>query len=160
MNILCLGTGNSARSILLETILNEEGMMQGIRAFSAGSTPTKAVDPHALRILEEKEYDILPLEPQSWDLYAGDEAPMMDIVITVCDAVAKKDQPEWPGAPVLTHWPMPDPTQSPEDEREKAVRTAYDLLNRRVEALLDLPFDNMEQGELQATLDRVAGQVT
>ncbi len=160
MNILCLGTGNSARSILLETILNEEGMMQGIRAFSAGRSPTGKVDPHALKILEEKEYDILPLESQGWDEYAGDDAPMMDIVITVCDAAAEASQPEWPGAPVMTHWPMPDPTTASEADQEQAMRDAYDLLNRRVEALLDLPFDNMEQGELKATLDRVAGQVT
>ncbi|WP_135505552.1 arsenate reductase ArsC [Roseovarius aestuariivivens] len=160
MNILCLGTGNSARSILLETILNEEGMMQGIRAFSAGQSPVEKVNPHALKILEEKEYDILPLEPQSWDIFAGDEAPMMDIVITVCDAAAEAAQPEWPGNPVVAHWPVPDPSKASEAEQEKAVRAAYDLLNRRVEALLDLPFDNMEQGELKATLDRVAGQVT
>lgn len=160
MNILCLGTGNAARSIILETILNEEGMMQGIRAFSAGSNPVDKVNPHALKVLEEKEYDILPLAPQSWDEFAGDEAPMMDIVITVCDKAAEADQPEWPGAPVVTHWPVPDPTALPEAEQEKAVRAAHDLLNRRVEALLDLPFDNMETGELKATLDRVAGQVT
>ena len=134
--------------------------MQGIRAFSAGSAPREKVDPLALTILEEKEYDILPLEPQGWDLYHGDDAPMMDIVITVCEAAAQADQPEWPGAPVITHWPVPDPATAPEAEREKAMRDAYDLLNRRVEALLDLPFDNMEQGELKATLDRVAGQVT
>uniref|UniRef100_UPI003B51BACF arsenate reductase ArsC n=1 Tax=Roseovarius indicus TaxID=540747 RepID=UPI003B51BACF len=154
MNILVLCTGNSARSILLESILNTESVGR-VRAFSAGSQPAGQVHPQSLKLLEEKGHDITHARSKSWDEFAADDAPLMDIVITVCGSAAEETCPVWPGAPVRSHWGVEDPARAPEAEWETAFNEAYDKLERRALALLDMNFETMEQGELKATLDRI-----
>ena len=102
MNILVLCTGNSARSILLESILNTESVGR-VRAFSAGSQPAGEVHPQSLKLLEEKGHDTTHARSKSWDEFAADDAPLMDIVITVCGSAAEETCPVWPGAPVRSH---------------------------------------------------------
>ncbi|WP_422028584.1 arsenate reductase ArsC [Roseovarius sp.] len=157
MNILVLCTGNSARSILLESILNTESVGR-VRAFSAGSQPAGQVHPQSLKLLEEKGHDITHARSKSWDEFAADDAPLMDMVITVCGSAAGETCPVWPGAPVRAHWGVEDPAAAPEAEWEAAFNEAYDKLERRALALLDMNFETMEQGELKATLDRIGQQ--
>lgn len=154
MNILVLCTGNSARSILLESILNTESVGR-VRAFSAGSQPAGQVHPQSLKLLEEKGHDTTHAHSKSWDEFAADDAPLMDMVITVCGSAAEETCPIWPGAPVRSHWGVEDPAKAPEPEWETAFNDAYDKLERRALALLDMNFETMEQGELKATLDRI-----
>jgi arsenate reductase len=157
MNILVLCTGNSARSILLESILNTESVGR-VRAFSAGSQPAGRVHPQSLKLLEEKGHDITHARSKSWDEFAADDAPLMDMVITVCGSAAGETCPVWPGAPVRSHWGVDDPAAAPEAEWDTAFNTAYDRLEARALALLDMNFETMEQGELKATLDRIGQQ--
>ncbi|MDM8166953.1 arsenate reductase ArsC [Roseovarius sp.] len=157
MNILVLCTGNSARSILLESILNTESVGR-VRAFSAGSQPSGRVHPQSLKLLEEKGHDTTHARSKSWDEFAADDAPLMDMVITVCGSAAGETCPVWPGAPVRSHWGVDDPAAAPEAEWDTAFTTAYDRLEARALALLDMNFETMEQGELKATLDRIGQQ--
>jgi len=154
MNILVLCTGNSARSILLESILNDLGRGR-VEAFSAGSRPAGAVHPQALKLLEEEDIDTADLRSKSWDEFEGPEAPEMDLVITVCAAAAGETCPIWPGAPVRGHWGVDDPAALPEDQWETGFRSAWSKLKARAEALLKLPVETMDQGELKAALDRI-----
>lgn len=157
MNILVLCTGNSARSILLESIFNTESLGR-VRAFSAGSQPAGRVHPQSLKLLEEKGHDTTHARSKSWDEFAADDAPLMDMVITVCGSAAGETCPMWPGAPVRAHWGVEDPAKAPEPEWEAAFIEAYDKLEARALALLDMNFETMEQGELKATLDRIGQQ--
>ncbi len=154
MNILVLCTGNSARSILLETILNARGAGR-VRAYSAGSSPAGAVHPQSYKLLEELDYDTSHARSKSWDEFGTSDAPEMDMVITVCASAAGETCPFWPGAPLRAHWGVDDPAAAPEDQWEEAFRTAYDLLDKKAEALLKHPIETMEPGELKATLDRI-----
>ncbi|KZY39358.1 arsenate reductase, partial [Roseovarius sp. HI0049] len=120
--------------------------------------PTGQVHPQSLRLLEEKGHDITHARSKSWDEFAADDAPLMDIVITVCGSAAGETCPVWPGAPVRSHWGVEDPAAAPEAEWEAAFNAAYDTLERRTLALLDMNFETMEQGELKATLDRIGQQ--
>lgn len=155
MNILVLCTGNSARSILLESILNTEGLGR-VRAFSAGSQPTGAVHPQSLRLLEEKGHDVSDAHSKSWDEFARDDAPLMDMVITVCASAAGESCPLWPGAPIRAHWGVDDPAKAAKADWDQAFKTAYNILEHRAKALLDMPFETMEDGEVKAMLDRIA----
>lgn len=157
MNILVLCTGNSARSILLESILNTEGLGR-VRAFSAGSQPAGTVHPQSLLLLQEKGHDTTHAHSKSWDVFAADDAPLMDIVITVCGSAAEETCPVWPGAPVRAHWGVEDPAKAPQAEWDTAFRAAFDQLEARAMALFDMPFETMEQGELKAMLDRIGKQ--
>ena len=143
MNILVLCTGNSARSILLESILNTEGAGR-VRAYSAGSQPTGKVHPQSLVLLTEKGHDTREARSKSWDEFAADDAPTMDMVITVCGSAADEVCPVWPGAPVRAHWGVEDPARAEKANWEVAFATAYDALERRAKALLDLPFETMD----------------
>ncbi|OWU84935.1 arsenate reductase [Oceanicola sp. 22II-s10i] len=154
MNILVLCTGNSARSILLEAILNDLGGGR-VQAYSAGSKPAGAVHPQSLKLLEEMDHDTSDARSKSWDEFAGRDAPEMDMVITVCGSAAGETCPVWPGAPVRTHWGVEDPAALPEDDWEDGFRAAYDKLRARAEALLKFPVETMEPGTLKATLDRI-----
>lgn len=154
MNILVLCTGNSARSILLESILNEEGMGR-VHAFSAGSQPAGRVHPQSFKLLEELGHDTSEARSKPWDEFAAPDAPEMDMVITVCASAAGETCPIWPGAPVRAHWGVDDPAAAPEDQWEDAFRAAYDILHRRATALLKLPVETMDAGELKAALDRI-----
>lgn len=154
MNILVLCTGNSARSILLEALLNRLGQGR-VTAFSAGSQPAGKVHPQSLRLLAEKGYDTAPFRSKSWDEFAAPDAPHMDAVITVCASAAGETCPIWPGVPVRAHWGVDDPAAASEPDWETAFSTAYAILERRARALLDMPVEDMEAGELKIHLDRI-----
>ncbi|MCV6586544.1 MAG: arsenate reductase ArsC [Marinibacterium sp.] len=140
MNILVLCTGNSARSILLEHILNQAGQGR-VRAWSAGSQPTGQVHPQSLTLLGDKGYDLSDARSKSWDEFAADGAPEMDLVITVCGSAAEETCPMWPGAPLRAHWGVEDPAAAAEADWDAAFATAYDILSRRAKAFLALPLD-------------------
>ena len=153
MNILVLCTGNSARSILGEALLNKLGAGLGLRAFSAGSRPAGQVNPAALALLREKGFDVSGFRSRSWEEFAAPDAPRMDLVITVCDSAAKETCPVWPGAPLRAHWGIPDPAAVPGDAQEvrAAFEAAYRRLERRTRAFLALlernpPADDLRRG--------------
>ncbi len=154
MNILVLCTGNSARSILLESILNHRSDGR-IKAWSAGSKPVGKVHPQSLKLLAEKGYPTEGLTSQSWDDYAKPDAPKMDAVITVCGSAAGEECPYWPGAPLRAHWGVEDPAAAAPDAQPAAFAQAYDLLSAKAERLIALPFEDMTRDDLQAILDRI-----
>ena len=154
MNILVLCTGNSARSILLEAILNTMGG-GGLRAYSAGSSPTGQVHPQSLALLREKGIGVSGARSKSWDEFAGPDAPRMDLVITVCAAAAGETCPLWPGAPLTAHWGVADPAAARPEAWDEAFRAAYDTLERRAEALLALPLRDMAPDDLRPALARI-----
>ncbi len=154
MNILVLCTGNSARSILLESIFNHTSAGR-VRAYSAGSNPTGKVHPQSLTLLGTVGHDVRDARSKSWDEFAEDNAPQMDMVITVCGSAAEETCPVWPGAPVRAHWGVEDPAAASEADWDTAFRTAYDILGRRAEALLALPVETMDSGELTTHLKRI-----
>ena len=136
MNLLVLCTGNSARSILAEALWTALGEGQ-VRAFSAGSKPSGAPNPLALKTLSRHGHDIQGLRSKSWLEFEGDDAPQMDVVITVCDSAASEPCPVWPGAPVRVHWGLPDPADLPEGpEAEAAFEATYQALGARIRASL------------------------
>lgn len=147
-NILVLCTGNSARSILGEVLINELGAGE-VRAFSAGSHPAGKVNPGALEKLQLEGHDAAGLESKSWDRFSGVDAPLIDIVITVCDNAAGESCPVWLGSPSTVHWGIPDPAI------DKDFDSAYARLRFRVEAMLALPISDMSTTELTAALESV-----
>ncbi|MBD3663333.1 arsenate reductase ArsC [Sulfitobacter aestuariivivens] len=151
MNILVLCTGNSARSILLEVLLNE--LSDGrVRAYSAGSQPAGQVNPHALRLLAERGHDTHGLRSKSWDVFGAADAPVMDVVITVCGSAAAETCPIWPGAPMQAHWGVEDPAAVPDNAAPEAFATAYGILRRRAAALLAKPVETLDKAALKAHL--------
>jgi arsenate reductase len=157
INILILCTGNSARSILAEHLFNTLGAGR-VRAFSAGSKPAGAVNPHALALIASKGGDVSALRSKSWDEFEGPEAPVMDAVITVCDSAASEACPVWPGAPVRAHWGLPDPAGvEPEDAARAAFESTFQALEGRVKAVLALA-DLSDPARLQAALNAAHSQ--
>ena len=154
MNILVLCTGNSARSILLESILNHRSDGR-ISAWSAGSRPAGQVHPQSIALLQEYGFPTDGLTSQSWDDYARPDAPVMDAVITVCGSAAGEECPYWPGTPVRAHWGVDDPAAAAPADQPAAFADAFDRLRARADQLLALPFENMTPGELQIALDRI-----
>lgn len=154
MNILVLCTGNSARSILLESILNHRSDGR-IKAWSAGSKPAGRVHPQSIALLSAKGYPTEGLTSQSWDDFATPDAPVMDAVITVCGSAAAEECPYWPGAPLRAHWGIEDPAAAPEADQPAAFAGAYDQLEARAAQLVALPFEDMAQADLQAALNRI-----
>lgn len=154
MNILVLCTGNSARSILLESLLNALGQGR-ISAFSAGSRPAGKVHPQSLVLLEEKGLPTDGARSKSWDEFAEDDAPEMDVVITVCASAAGETCPFWPGAPITTHWGVDDPAAAQEPDWAQAFHAAYETLSLRAHALVDLPFESMDRASLKRALDKI-----
>jgi protein-tyrosine-phosphatase len=151
MNILVLCTGNSARSILLESILTHRSDGR-ITAYSAGSKPSGKVHPQSLVLLDREGFPTADLSSQSWDDYALPDAAAMDAVITVCGSAAGETCPMWPGVPVRAHWGVDDPATTTQSEWETAFDVAYNRLNKRAEALMDLPFEDMSPEALQSAL--------
>lgn len=133
MNILVLCTGNSARSILLESILNKA---DGVSAHSAGSRPAGAVHPQSLALLAARGEATERYRSKSWDEFAAPGAPRMDLVITVCDSAAAEECPFWPGAPLTVHWGVPDPAAAPEAAQAEAFAQTHEVLSRRAAAFL------------------------
>ncbi|MGQ0611744.1 MAG: arsenate reductase ArsC [Paracoccaceae bacterium] len=156
LQILILCTGNSARSILAEAAFNLLGQGR-VRAFSAGSRPTGQPHPLALALLAGKGIDTGFARSKSWDEFAGPQAPRMDLVITVCDSAAAETCPFWPGAPVRAHWGLPDPAAvtGAEAARAGAFARTWAAMERRVRALLDLPFETLDAPALKAHLDAI-----
>jgi protein-tyrosine-phosphatase len=154
-NILVLCTGNSARSILGEAILNRLGQGR-IRAFSAGSQPTGRPNPFAIALLHAKGYDTGFARSKSWDEFAAADAPKLDIVITVCDSAAAETCPYWPGAPVSAHWGLPDPAAATGTNAEiaAAFEATYASLFARAEAFIALP-ERLPAAEMKAALSQI-----
>jgi protein-tyrosine-phosphatase len=150
-NILILCTGNSARSILGEGLINHLGQGR-LCGYSAGSRPTGAPNPLALAVLRQNGIDPSFARSKSWDEFATPDAPVMDIVLTVCDSAAAEECPYWPGAPITAHWGLPDPAAAPEATRAAAFAQTYAALARRVAALAALPIETMEPATLKAQL--------
>lgn len=145
MNVLVLCTGNSARSILGEVLINE--LSDGrLCAFSAGSHPVGRVNPGAIEKLRMEAHDVEGLESKSWDIFSGDGAPVFTLVITVCDNAAGESCPVWNGSPVTVHWGIPDPAVDGDFD------SAYGRLRRRVEAMLALPLEQMTDEEISNAL--------
>ncbi len=155
-NVLFLCTGNSARSIIAETILNRAGQGR-FRAFSAGSHPKGHVHPYALQLLEKLHYDVSRLRSKSWSEFAKPDAPKLDFVFTVCDNAAAEACPLWPGQPMTAHWGVPDPAEATGTEAE--IRFAFAdvlrMLTNRINIFVSLPIRSLDQLALQKQLDAI-----
>ena len=144
-NVLFLCTGNSARSILAEAILNHRGKPR-FRAFSAGSHPAGKVNPGALALLEHLRIPTAGLRSKAWDEFAKPGAPPLDFVITVCDNAAGEVCPVWPGQPMTAHWGVADPAHvEPAEARAKAFQDAFRVLARRIELFTSLPLESLDR---------------
>lgn len=148
--VLFLCTGNSARSIMAEAILNRVGGGR-FRARSAGSHPAGAVNPHALDLLARLGYPTAGLRSKSWDEFAGTGGPAFDFIITVCDRAAGEACPVWPGRPTRMHWSIPDPAAAtgPEAQIALAFADAFRMLKRRIDLLTSLPVDKLDDAALK-----------
>ncbi|HWA70251.1 MAG TPA: arsenate reductase ArsC [Rhizomicrobium sp.] len=156
-NVLFLCTGNSARSILAEAILGRSGTGK-FHAFSAGSHPRGAVNPHALALLQRLGYDTAALRSKSWDEFA--RGPQFDFIFTVCDDAAAQTCPVWPGHPMTAHWGMPDPAAVESDDITitRAFRDAYGALERRITVFAALPIKSLDRLALKKRLDDIGAR--
>ncbi|HUA01866.1 MAG TPA: arsenate reductase ArsC [Candidatus Aquilonibacter sp.] len=158
-NVLFLCTGNSARSIMAEAILNRKGKPT-FTAYSAGSHSAGRVRPEALKQIELAHLSTEGLRSKNWDEFAKPGAPQINFVFTVCDNAAKEVCPIWPGQPMTAHWGVPDPavvTGTPE-EIERAFREAFMILDRRISLLLCLPLSSLDKLAIQKEIDRIGIQ--
>ena len=155
-NVLFLCTGNSARSIMAEGILNFKAGPQ-FTAYSAGSRPTGTVRPEALQQLQAANIPVSELRSKSWEEFSKPDAPKLDFVFTVCDNAANEVCPVWPGQPLTAHWGVPDPAavRGSGAEVERAFRDAYFLLDRRISLFLALPFKALDNLALKRELDDI-----
>lgn len=155
-NVLFLCTGNSARSLLAEAILNAEGKGK-FRAFSAGSSPKGAPHPFTLQLLARVGLDSSGLRSKSWDEFATEDAPQLDFVFTVCDNAAGEVCPIWPGQPMSAHWGLPDPAavEGTEAERHLAFADTYRMLRNRISTFASLPLASLDRMSLQHRLDAI-----
>ena len=155
-NTLFLCTGNSARSILAECILNREGRGR-FRAFSAGSHPKGQVHPFALDLLKKMNHPTAGLRSKSWDEFATPGAPSLDFVFTVCDNAASEVCPFWPGQPMTAHWGVPDPAaaEGSDAERHLAFADAYRMLTNRISVFTSLPIRSIDRLTLQRRLEEI-----
>lgn len=158
-NVLFLCTGNSARSIMAEAILNAKGRPT-FAAFSAGSHPSGFVRPEALKQIERAHLPTVGLRSKSWDEFAKPTAPKLDFVFTVCDNAAKEICPIWPGQPMTAHWGVPDPAVATGtlEEIERAYRDAFTVLDRRISLFLCLPVASLDKLAIQREIDRIGRQ--
>ena len=155
-NVLFLCTGNSARSIFGEAILNRVGA-ERFNAYSAGSQPRGEVHPNARELLEKLDYPAAQFRSKSWNEFAGAGAPKLDFVFTVCDDAANEACPVWPGQPMSAHWGIPDPVgiDGTEAEKRLAFAEAYRMLNNRIGAFVSLPIASLDRLSLQAKLNAI-----
>src|SRR3569832_1090632 len=154
--VLFLCTGNSARSIMGEVILNKIGKGKFV-AYSAGSNPTGKVNPLALALLKRLDFPTDGARSNSWDEFARPDAPELDFVFTVCDNAANEVCPIWPGQPMTAHWGVPDPAavEGAESEKDAAFRDAYLQLQRRIELFANLPVQSLDRMALKKRLDEI-----
>lgn len=155
-NVLFLCTGNSARSIMGEAVLNQLGEGR-FRGFSAGSHPKGSVHPLALKVLREAEFPAEGMRSKSWSEFAESGAPVMDFVVTVCDNAAGETCPFWPGQPMTAHWGIEDPAavEGTEIEKERAFVTALRYLRNRIAAFTALPVKSLDEVSLQSQLREI-----
>lgn len=155
-NVLFLCTGNSARSIMAEAILNKIGAGK-FRAYSAGSKPKGSLHPEALRLLKSLGYNIFDYRSKSWAEFIGPEAPEFDFVFTVCDNAAAEDCPAWPGQPITAHWGIPDPAEATGTPAEVslAFKDAYRLLNQRIGTFVSLPLHSLNKLVIESKLREI-----
>jgi arsenate reductase (thioredoxin) len=155
-NVLFLCTGNSARSIMAETILNALGKAR-FKAYSAGSHPTGRVNPLALELLQANRLPVEGLRSKSWDEFAQAGAPFLHFVFTVCDQAAGEMCPVWPGQPMSAHWGVPDPASvaGSDEVKRRAFFAAYSALNRRISIFVSLPLTKLDRMALQKKLHEI-----
>ncbi len=160
LNVLILCTGNSARSILAEALINKHGNGV-ILGFSAGSAPVGKVNPFAIELLKNKGYSVAGLRSKSWDEFAGPDAMEIHFVMTVCNNAARETCPVWPGHPMTAHWGIPDPAavEGTNAEKARAFSLAYDQLEKRILAFLSLPLKDLDAGSLKNKLNTI-GQIS
>jgi len=158
-NVLFLCTGNSARSIMAEAIMSSKGEPNFV-AYSAGSHPSGAVRPEALRELETANLPTRGLRSKSWDEFSRPDSPKMDFVFTVCDNAANEICPVWPGQPMTAHWGVPDPAavRGTEEQVAKAFRDAFFLLEQRISLFLSLPLATLSRLSLKKEIDDIGCQ--
>ena len=158
-NVLFLCTGNSARSIMAEAIMNYKGRAN-FTAYSAGSHPSGAVRPEAIAQLEGAHLPTDGLRSKSWDEFAKSDAPKLDFVFTVCDNAAKEVCPFWPGQPQTAHWGVPDPAafRGTEEEIKRAYRDAFMTLERRISLFLCLPLASIDKMAIKKEIDKIGQQ--
>jgi len=158
-NVLFLCTGNSARSIMAEAIMNYRGKPR-FHAFSAGSQPSRAVRPEALRELERAHLPTAEARSKSWDEFAQPGTPEMNFVFTVCDNAANEVCPLWPGQPMTAHWGIADPAavKGTPEEIERAFREAFLALDRRIGLFLSLPLQSLDRMAIQKEINRIGQQ--
>lgn len=155
-NVLFLCTGNSARSVLAEAVLNRFGAGK-FKAYSAGSMPKGEVHPETLALLKRLNYDVSDFRSKSWDVFAAPDAPPLDFVFTVCDNAAGEVCPIWPGQPMTAHWGLPDPAavSGSQVEIARAFANAYGALQNRIAIFVNLPFAGLDRLSLQTRLDAI-----
>ena len=158
-NVLFLCTGNSARSILAEAILNAEGKGR-FKAFSAGSHPSGKVNSFSIELLEQRRYPTDGLRSKAWDEFAAPGAPELDFVFTVCDNAAGEVCPIWPGQPISAHWGVEDPAavEGADEEKRKAFMKAFAVLQRRISLFASLQLDQLDRFSLQTKLRDIGKQ--
>lgn len=155
-NVLFICTGNSARSIMAESILNKEGQGKFV-AYSAGSHPAGQVNPFALDLLRTLDYPTDGLRSKSWDEFAADGAPVMDFIFTVCDQAAGEKCPVWPGRPISSHWPFPDPAafEGSDVEKRAFFLEVFRQIDRRIGVFVNLPFRALDDMSLRSSLSQM-----
>jgi arsenate reductase len=158
-NVMFLCTGNSARSIMAEAIMNRKGSAN-FTAYSAGSHPTGAVNPKALEQLEKAGLSTANYRSKSWDEFSRPDSPPLNFVFTVCDNAAKEVCPLWPGQPMTAHWGIPDPAavQGTPEEIDRAFSQAFSMLDRRISLFLCLPIATLDTFALQKEIDGIGKQ--
>jgi protein-tyrosine-phosphatase len=158
-NVLFLCTGNSARSIIAEAIMNRLGAGR-FRAYSAGSQPKGQVHPRTLDLLRRMNHDVTGLRSKSWQEFSGPGAPHLDFVFTVCDSAAAESCPVWPGQPMTAHWGVPDPAAATGSDTELALAfaDAYRMLNNRISIFVSLPLRSLDRLALQRQIDAIGKQ--
>jgi len=155
-NVVFMCTGNSARSIIAEAIMNRVGAGR-FHGYSAGSHPTGTVNPHAIALLKALNHPTGDLRSKDWNEFSGPDAPQMDFVFTVCDNAANEVCPIWPGQPMSAHWGLPDPAAAEGTDAEIAAAFAdtYRMMNNRIEIFVNLPHASLDRLSLQRHLDEV-----
>jgi arsenate reductase len=159
LNVLFLCTGNSARSILAEAMMNAMGAPR-FKAYSAGSHPGGKVNPFAIELLQKNRMPVEGLRSKSWDEFAAPDAPELDFVFTVCDNAAGEVCPLWPGQPISAHWGVEDPAavEGSDDEKRKAFFHAYNRLQNRIQLFLNLPLTKLDRVALTTRLKEIGKQ--